>query len=164
MFLWTSNIPSQRTLIGKKSFYATPPTEQRVYSGRKALSFGGLFAPSPAQEGCGSPPAAYPIGSNGATQAILDARALADALHAQPDPVAALEHYEAARRPATARIVALNRQEGLDAILDMVEERAPEGFARIADVMDPAVLARWVQEYKAAAGHRQVEAKSASST
>ncbi|WCM89100.1 flavin-dependent oxidoreductase [Acidovorax sp. NCPPB 3576] len=106
----------------------------------------------------------YPIGSNGATQAILDARALADALQTQPsDPVAALEDYEAARRPATARIVALNRQEGLDAILDMVEERAPEGFARIEDVMDPAVLARWVQEYKAAAGHRQVQAQSASS-
>ncbi|WCM89098.1 hypothetical protein [Acidovorax sp. NCPPB 3576] len=85
-------------------------------------------------------------------------------MQTQPsDPVAALEDYEAARRPATARIVALNRQEGLDAILDMVEERAPEGFARIEDVMDPAVLARWVQEYKAAAGHRQVQAQSASS-
>ena len=97
----------------------------------------------------------YPIGSNGATQAILDARAIADALTAHADPVAALDAYEAERLPMTARIVALNRQEGLDAILDMVEERAPGGFARIEDVMDPAVLARWVQEYKTAAGHRQ---------
>ena len=98
----------------------------------------------------------YPIGSNGATQAILDARALADALSAHAaDPVAALDAYEAQRLPMTARIVALNRQEGLDAILDMVEERAPDGFARIDDVMDPAVLARCVQEYKAAAGHSQ---------
>lgn len=98
----------------------------------------------------------YPIGSNGATQAILDARALAEALTAHPaDPVAALDAYEAQRLPMTARIVALNRQEGLDAILDMVQERAPEGFARIDDVMDPAVLARWVQEYKTAAGHSQ---------
>jgi len=100
----------------------------------------------------------YPIGSNGATQAILDAQSLADALarHAAGgDPVAALDAYEAERLPMTARIVALNRQEGLDAILDMVEERAPDGFARIEDVMDPAVLARWVQDYKAAAGHKQ---------
>jgi len=97
----------------------------------------------------------YPIGSNGATQAILDARALADALAAHADPLAALDIYEAERRPMTARIVALNRQEGLDAVLDMVEERAPDGFARIEDVMDPAVLARWVQDYKTAAGHRQ---------
>lgn len=97
----------------------------------------------------------YPIGSNGATQAILDARALTDALAAHADPVEALDSYEAARLPMTARIVALNRQEGLDAILDMVEERAPDGFTRIDAVMDPAVLARWVQDYKAAAGHRQ---------
>lgn len=97
----------------------------------------------------------YPIGSNGATQAILDAEALAQALSAHGDPEAALDAYEAARRPMTARIVALNRQEGLDAILDMVEERAPQGFTRIEDVMNPAVLQRWVQDYKAAAGHRQ---------
>ena len=101
----------------------------------------------------------YPIGSNGATQAVLDARTLADELarHAG-EPVAALEAYEAARRPMTTRIVTLNRQEGLDAILDMVEERAPDGFDRVEDVVDPAVLARWVQDYKAAAGHRQVVA------
>ncbi|KAB2887263.1 MAG: flavin-dependent oxidoreductase, partial [Burkholderiaceae bacterium] len=97
----------------------------------------------------------YPIGSNGATQAILDAEALAQALSEHGHPEAALDAYEAARRPMTARIVALNRQEGLDAILDMVEERAPQGFTRIEDVMDPAVLRRWVQDYKAAAGHRQ---------
>ncbi|RAR85824.1 2-polyprenyl-6-methoxyphenol hydroxylase-like FAD-dependent oxidoreductase [Paracidovorax anthurii] len=98
----------------------------------------------------------YPIGSNGATQALLDARAIADALAAHPlDLPAALDAYEAGRRPMTARIVELNRAEGLDAILDMVEERAPEGFERIGDVLDPAVLADWVSAYKTAAGHRQ---------
>ncbi|NOJ99574.1 flavin-dependent oxidoreductase, partial [Corallococcus coralloides] len=65
----------------------------------------------------------YPIGSNGATQALLDARAIADALAACPhDLPAALDAYEEGRRPMTARIVELNRAEGLDAILDMVEE------------------------------------------
>ena len=97
----------------------------------------------------------YPIGSNGATQAILDARALADALATGGDPTLALAAYEAARRPMTTRIVTLNRQEGLDAILDMVEERAPQGFAQISDVMNPDELARWVHDYKRAAGHQQ---------
>ncbi|SFD86161.1 flavin-dependent oxidoreductase [Paracidovorax konjaci] len=104
----------------------------------------------------------YPIGSNGATQALLDARAIADALARHPhDLPAALDAYEAGRRPMTARIVELNRAEGLDAILDMVEERAPEGFERIGDVLDPAVLAGWVRDYKTAAGHRQAAPRAA---
>jgi 2-polyprenyl-6-methoxyphenol hydroxylase-like FAD-dependent oxidoreductase len=96
----------------------------------------------------------YPIGSNGATQAILDAASLAQALdnHAPQD---ALLAYEEERRPMTARIVELNRQEGLDAILDMVEERAPEGFTRLEDVIDPAEVDSFVRRYKATAGHRQ---------
>jgi len=95
----------------------------------------------------------YPIGSNGATQAIIDAQCIADCL--QADPVeAALTAYEAQRRPMTAKIVEMNRQEGLDAILDMVEERAPEGFQRLEDVIDPADVASFVQRYKAAAGHQ----------
>ena len=39
----------------------------------------------------------YPIGSNGATQGIIDARALAGCLRADHDVVAALEHYESTR-------------------------------------------------------------------
>jgi 2-polyprenyl-6-methoxyphenol hydroxylase-like FAD-dependent oxidoreductase len=97
----------------------------------------------------------YPIGSNGATQAILDAQALAAAL-AQPGELAArLDAYEAGRRPLCARIVEMNRQEGLDAILDMVEERAPQGFERLEEVIDPAEVDAFVKRYKAAAGHRQ---------
>ena len=97
----------------------------------------------------------YPIGSNGATQAILDARALAEALDSDAPLAQALEAYEAERRPLCAKIVEMNRQEGLDAILDMVEERAPQGFARLEDVIAPAEVAAFVQRYKAAAGHRQ---------
>lgn len=95
----------------------------------------------------------YPIGSNGATQAILDAHSLRARLD-ELAPEQALEAYEAERRPMTARIVAMNRQEGLDRILDVVEERAPEGFERLSDVIDPAEVAAHVAGYKAAAGHR----------
>jgi 5-methylphenazine-1-carboxylate 1-monooxygenase len=97
----------------------------------------------------------YPIGSNGATQAILDAQALAHHLTQQADAVQALQAYEAQRRPMTAQIVQMNRQEGLDVILDMVDERAPQGFKQLADVIDPAQIDAVVQRYKAAAGHRK---------
>ncbi len=96
----------------------------------------------------------YPIGSNGATQAILDAAAIADALATHDDPQVALQHYESQRRPMTADIVRLNRGEGLDIILDMVHERAPDGFTQLSDVIDPVLIERVVQRYKNAAGHR----------
>ncbi len=97
-----------------------------------------------------------PIGSNGATQAIMDAQALADALTNHGDLDAALAAYEDERRPLCARIVEMNRREGLDAILDRVEALAPEGFARLEDVIDPAEVAAEINAYKAAAGHRTV--------
>jgi 2-polyprenyl-6-methoxyphenol hydroxylase-like FAD-dependent oxidoreductase len=96
----------------------------------------------------------YPIGSNGATQAIMDAKALAEALSAHADLDTALAAYEDERRPLCARIVEMNRQEGLDAILDRVEALAPDGFARLEDIIDPADVAAEVNAYKAAAGHR----------
>lgn len=97
----------------------------------------------------------YPIGSNGATQAILDARCIAEALSGGAKVEQALAAFEAERRPLCARIVEMNRQEGLDAILDMVEDRAPNGFARLEEVIDPAEVGAFVQRYKVAAGHKQ---------
>lgn len=96
----------------------------------------------------------YPIGSNGATQAIMDAQALADALTRHADLDAALAAYEDERRPFCARIVEMNRREGLDAILDRVEALAPDGFARLEDVIAPAEVAAEINAYKAAAGHQ----------
>jgi 5-methylphenazine-1-carboxylate 1-monooxygenase len=97
----------------------------------------------------------YPIASNGASQAILDARAIAQSLREISDPVQALRDYEAKRLPPTAEIVRLNRQQGPDVILDMVHERAPGGFKRIDDVMPRAELEAIVGRYKRAAGHQQ---------
>lgn len=95
-----------------------------------------------------------PIGSNGATQAIMDAQALAAALSNHDALDTALAAYEDERRPLCARIVAMNRQEGLDAILDRVEALAPDGFTRLEDVIAPAEVAAEINAYKAAAGHR----------
>jgi 2-polyprenyl-6-methoxyphenol hydroxylase-like FAD-dependent oxidoreductase len=64
-----------------------------------------------------------PRGSNGAGQAILDARALTSALLENSDPVAALGSYEKQRLEATTRIVLTNRTNPPDAILREVFQR-----------------------------------------
>jgi 2-polyprenyl-6-methoxyphenol hydroxylase-like FAD-dependent oxidoreductase len=94
----------------------------------------------------------YPIGSNGASQAILDARALADALAEEAEVDAGLARYEAARRPATAAVVQANRAHGPERVLDLAEERAPAGFASVADVFAPGELEAIAATYKRTAG------------
>jgi 2-polyprenyl-6-methoxyphenol hydroxylase-like FAD-dependent oxidoreductase len=93
----------------------------------------------------------YPVGSNGASQAVLDAVALADALAAAPVETA-LAAYEAARRPATAAIVESNRRGGPERVVDEVSRLAPEGFERIEDVIGADDLAAIVRGYAQAAG------------
>lgn len=102
----------------------------------------------------------YPVGSNGATQAIRDASALADALSAEENVARALQRYEAARRPATARIVASNRSQGPEAVMTLAETRAPEGFADIETVIPRRELEEIANRYKTLAGF-QVEALNA---
>ena len=70
----------------------------------------------------------YPVGSNGASQAILDARSLMTHLRSAGSIEAALTAYEVERREPTAQIVLANRQGGPEGVIDMVEARAPDGF------------------------------------
>jgi 2-polyprenyl-6-methoxyphenol hydroxylase-like FAD-dependent oxidoreductase len=100
----------------------------------------------------------YPIGSNGASQAILDVEAMVEALqtcgfgqHTQ-DPSDAFERYEAARREATAKIVLGNRQGGPDEVMHLAETRAPQGFKHIHDVISQAELEAISSRYKQLAG------------
>ena len=94
----------------------------------------------------------YPIGSNGASQAILDAADLAETLQAVTDPVAALKEYEAHRLPPTSRIVLANRQQGPEIVMQMVEERAPNGFEQLEDVISQQELQDVADRYKQLAG------------
>jgi len=94
----------------------------------------------------------YPIGSNGASQAILDARALTGCLRTIADPVEALAVYEHARRPPTSALVLANRQQGPEECMTLVEARAPEGFARIDDVISQDELTAIADKYKKLAG------------
>ncbi len=94
----------------------------------------------------------YPIGSNGASQAILDARVLTRELLVRGLTPAALEAYEAERLPATARIVTANRGNGPEQVMQMVEERAPNGFERIDDVLSAEEREGTAAAYKRLAG------------
>ena len=100
-----------------------------------------------------------PRGANGAGQAILDARAVADALAADPgDPVAALAAYEAARREATAAVVLTNRLNPPDAILREVYERTGDRpFERLEDYISVTELAEITENYRRVAGFTLAE-------
>ena len=95
----------------------------------------------------------YPIGSNGASQAILDARALTGCLLSYPDDdVLALERYDEVRRPLTSAIVLSNRHMGPELPMHLVEERAPDGFDRLDDVIAPDEIKRVTEGYRRTAG------------
>lgn len=94
----------------------------------------------------------YPIGSNGASQAILDAECLAGFLANHDDIEVALKEYEAIRLPATAKIVLQNRQMGPEQVMQIVEERAPGGFENLDDVISQEELQSIAARYKQIAG------------
>jgi len=95
-----------------------------------------------------------PRGSNGAGQAILDARALTAALVEHADPAAALSAYERQRLEATTRIVLTNRTNPPDAILREVFERTHDKpFEAIDDVISREELVALSEGYKRIAGY-----------
>ena len=107
----------------------------------------------------------YPIGSNGATQAIIDAMVLTRELKKffqtggiSKNPIgaeaisSALSSYETERNRVTAKIVLANRGDGPDIVMDIVEQRAPDGFERLADVLSDNELSNIASSYKKIAG------------
>jgi 2-polyprenyl-6-methoxyphenol hydroxylase-like FAD-dependent oxidoreductase len=97
----------------------------------------------------------YPIGSNGASQGILDAACITRMLREHSSPEAAFAAYEAERRPKASAIVLANRKNGPEQVMQMAEERAPDGFEDIADVIDHAELDAIAKRYKQIAGFDQ---------
>jgi 2-polyprenyl-6-methoxyphenol hydroxylase-like FAD-dependent oxidoreductase len=94
----------------------------------------------------------YPIGANGGSQAVLDARvlawSLARALSSSGSPAEGLAAYEAARRETVNAIVLACRDMPADRLLQTVSTRAPGGFERIEDVLSTAELAAFDQAYR----------------
>jgi 2-polyprenyl-6-methoxyphenol hydroxylase-like FAD-dependent oxidoreductase len=103
----------------------------------------------------------YPVGSNGASQAILDARFLADRLADAEHPAQALWTYEQVRLPMTAEIVRMNRRGGPEGVIDAVEARAPEGFSNIDDVLTFEQRKAIVRGYASTAGFAREQVNKA---
>jgi 2-polyprenyl-6-methoxyphenol hydroxylase-like FAD-dependent oxidoreductase len=98
----------------------------------------------------------YPVGSNGASQAILDARCLADALVRAEHPRQALMEYEKKRLPMTADIVRSNRRGGPEGVIDAVEQLAPDGFDNVDNVLSYSQREAIVRGYATKAGFAAV--------
>jgi 2-polyprenyl-6-methoxyphenol hydroxylase-like FAD-dependent oxidoreductase len=94
----------------------------------------------------------YPIGSQAGSQAIIDARVLASALAAFEDPAEALQCYEDTRMAAMNTLVVKNRELGAESVLQIVEDRAPNGFSRLEDVISRTELEETAIGFKKLAG------------
>jgi 5-methylphenazine-1-carboxylate 1-monooxygenase len=105
----------------------------------------------------------YPVGSNGASQAILDAANLAHCLASTESVEEAFTAYDAERRPSTADIVRTNRRGGPEGVIDLVEARAPHGFDDLDSVASFAEREAIVRGYASMAGygHEQVNRRDA---
>jgi 5-methylphenazine-1-carboxylate 1-monooxygenase len=93
-----------------------------------------------------------PIGAQAGSQAILDARVLAFALATMPTTELALERYEVQRRPTMTAVTLKNREFGPAIVMEIAEQRAPNGFKNIEEVMTYRELEDISRAYKIAAG------------
>ena len=98
----------------------------------------------------------YPRGSNGAGQAILDARQIAESLWEGEDVQKALKAYEGKRLAPTGNVVLENRRNPPDAILREVFERSgDQPFQSIGAVISEGELKALSERYKQVAGYDQ---------
>src|SRR5712691_10297193 len=103
----------------------------------------------------------YPRGSNGAAQAAIDARTLADLLREHADPRQALTAYEAARCAVTAKVVRTNREHAPDFINIKVEELVGDKpFDDLDKYITQAELRALSENYKRIAGFALSDVKT----
>ncbi len=94
-----------------------------------------------------------PTGGQAGSQAIMDARCLAFHLaRNRDDPALALRCYEDERLPRMHAVALENRAMGSEAMMDIVEERAPNGFERISDVLPLAERETMAAAYRQLSG------------
>jgi 2-polyprenyl-6-methoxyphenol hydroxylase-like FAD-dependent oxidoreductase len=96
--------------------------------------------------------AMYPTGSNGGSQAIVDARVLGAAMVEHGVTPAALAAYDAALCGPISQLILRNRGAGPFGLLNLVDERCGGTFDNIDDVIPPQERADFMAGYKAAAG------------
>lgn len=96
--------------------------------------------------------AMYPTGSNGASQAIIDARILGASMLEHGVTPAALAAYDARLCAPISELVLRNRGAGPFGLLNLVDERCGGEFDDIDDIVPPAERDAFMARYKAAAG------------
>ena len=96
--------------------------------------------------------AMYPTGSNGASQAIIDARTLGAAFIEYGVTAEALRHYDERLCGPVSQLVLRNRGAGPFGLLNLVDERCGGEFDNIDDVIPAEERAQFMAGYKAAAG------------
>ncbi|WP_255358232.1 flavin-dependent oxidoreductase [Pseudorhodoferax sp. Leaf274] len=94
----------------------------------------------------------YPVGSNGASQAIVDARVLGAALQVEGVGPAALRRYDDKLCADISALVLRNRGAGPFGLLGLVDERCGGVFDDIDQVIPAAEREAFMARYKAAAG------------
>ena len=106
----------------------------------------------------------YPVGSNGASQAIIDARVMGAMFLDHGVNSNALEAFESALIEPMSSLVLRNRGNGPVGILGVVDERCGGIFDDINDVIPRAEIEAFMANYKAAAGFAIDQLNSAPST
>ncbi|MFD3330747.1 FAD-dependent monooxygenase [Streptomyces sp. NPDC058701] len=101
--------------------------------------------------------AMHPAGSNGATQAIIDARVLAYCLARGQDVSEALAQYEELRRHVMTALQRENRSMGPERVITLAHERAPDGFDDVSDVFTGDELAAISAQYARAGSFAQAD-------
>lgn len=96
--------------------------------------------------------AMYPTGSNGASQAIIDARVLGAAMISQGVSENALGSFDAKLCGPISELILRNRGAGPFGLLNMVNERCGGEFDNIDDVIPAEERTAFMAKYKAAAG------------
>ena len=94
----------------------------------------------------------YPTGSNGASQAVMDARVLGAAMLEHGVTPRALQAYDAQLCAEISAVVLRNRGAGPFGLLNLLDERCGGVFDDIDAVIPPAERDAFMSRYKAAAG------------
>jgi len=93
-----------------------------------------------------------PTGSQAGSQAVVDARVLAQALLTEHSVVAALKSYQTQRLEPMAAVTLKNREHGPELALQIAEDRAPDGFQNVEEVISREEMAAITENYKRSAG------------
>lgn len=93
----------------------------------------------------------YPRGSNGASQAIIDASCLSVLLQ-QNDPITAFKKYDLERISKTSQIILANRRKNQTLIFELIQKNCKGTCGNVHTCVEKSVLQKIAEDYKQQAG------------